>query len=131
MTFVRLALFPGGTAEHYRAVAEAIGDAPTPPGRLCFAAGPAADGWQIVQVWRTRRELDDFNRAVFLPALRRLGDGGFPAPPRVTDFEPTDVSFGTGAEPCRPGAEPAGRARRTDGTSSGPTAGAPGAGPPA
>ncbi len=106
MTFVRLAFFPDGTAEHHRALAAAIGDVQPPPGRLCFVAGPADGGWQVVQVWRSRAELDDFNRAVFLPALHRQGGAGFPSPPTVTDFEAVHTSFADGASERRSPAGP-------------------------
>ncbi len=90
MAFVRLAFFPGGTAAHYQAVADALGDLPAPAGRIMFAAGPVDGGWQVVQAWAFRDQLDEFNRTVFLPALARLGSRGFPAPPRVIDFEPSE-----------------------------------------
>lgn len=93
MAFVRLAFFPGGTAAHYRALGEAIGENTVPPGRLLFAAGPVTGGWQVVQVWTGREDLDAFNAAVFLPALARVHDG-FPNPPEVTDFETEDLMLG-------------------------------------
>ena len=89
MAFVRLAFFAGGTAAQYEALAAALAGSPVPPDRLLFAAGPVAGGWQVVQVWRSREAPDAFNAAVLLPALRRLGDRGFPRPPHVTDLEPT------------------------------------------
>jgi hypothetical protein len=86
MAFVRLARFPGATAEHFTALAASIGDIPTPVGRLLFVAGPSGDGWQVVQVWESKDQLDAFNQAVFFPALARM-DTVFPQPPIVTDFE--------------------------------------------
>lgn len=94
MTFVRLAFFPEGTAEHYAAVADALGVTEAPEGRLLFAAGEAGGGWQVVQVWRTREGLEHFNRTVFLPALAAMSAPGFPRPPEVTDFEAEVVSLG-------------------------------------
>ena len=88
MAFVRLALFPDGTAAQYEALASELAGSPTPADRLVFAAGPVDGGWQVVQVWRSRDALDAFNAAHLLPALRRLGDRGFPRPPQVTDLEP-------------------------------------------
>ncbi|WP_434439292.1 hypothetical protein [Lentzea sp. E54] len=86
MAFVRLAFFPGATAEHFADLAKEIGDE-VPDGRLLFAAGPGDGGWQVVQVWQSKDELDAFNQAVLFPAFARLGERGFPAPSQVTDFE--------------------------------------------
>ena len=94
MTFVRLAFFPEGTAEHYAAVADALGVTEPPEGRLLFAAGAAGGGWQVVQVWRTREGLEHFNRTVFLPALAAMSAPGFPRPPEVTDFEADVLALG-------------------------------------
>lgn len=69
MAFLRLAFFPGGTAEHWAAVVQAVGDIPPPKGRRAFAVGPVDDGWQVKQWWDTREDLEGFNRAVFLPAI--------------------------------------------------------------
>ncbi len=88
--FVRLAFFPDGTVEHYRAVDEALAGAPVPGERLVFIAGPVSDGWQVVQVWTHRRALDEWNAAWFLPTLGRLGPAGFPRAPLVTDFTADD-----------------------------------------
>lgn len=93
MAFVRLAFFPGGTADHYGVLARAIGEIPAPAGRLLFAAGERDGGWQLVQVWASRDALDAFNRDVFFPALAAVGPGGFPAAPQVTDFDTADLSF--------------------------------------
>ncbi|GAA4990103.1 hypothetical protein [Kineococcus glutinatus] len=87
MAFVRLAFFPGATREHFAAVEAAVGDVAPPPARRLFAAGPVPGGWQVVQVWRTAADLEEFNRTVYLPALRRLGAPPWPQPPQVTDLE--------------------------------------------
>ncbi len=94
MTFVRLAFFPEGTAEHYAGVADAIGVIEAPEGRVLFTAGAARGGWQVVQVWRTREGLEHFNRTVFLPALAAMSAPGFPRPPEVTDFQAEVLSLG-------------------------------------
>ena len=96
MAFVRLALFPDGTAEQYDALAAELAGAPMPTDRLLFAAGPVAGGWQVVQVWRSREALEAFNADVLLPALRRLGEQGFRRPPLVTDLEPAVLELGGG-----------------------------------
>lgn len=94
MAFLRMAFFPGGTIEHWRVVAAGVGHAPLPPGRLAFASGPAPGGWQVMQLWNSRDALDRFNRDVYLPALARLGAGGFPQPPIVTDIATVDAWIG-------------------------------------
>ena len=92
MAFVRLAFFPEGTEEQYRALAGAMGNLSRPQGRLAFATGPVTGGWQVVQIWRSRAELDAFNAAYLLPTLAKLGSTGFPVAPHVVDFEPVDLA---------------------------------------
>ena len=91
MAFVRVAYFPGATAEQYAALREALAAAPVPRARLLFVAGPTDGGWQVVQVWESRADLDAYNQEWFLPALRTVGDRGFPGPPAVTDMETVDL----------------------------------------
>jgi len=86
MVFVRLALFPGATAQHYARLQQVL-DAPAPAERYFFAAGPTTDGWQVVQAWRSQEDLDRFNADVLAPAYAALGGTPFPADPVVTDFE--------------------------------------------
>lgn len=93
MAFVRIAYFPGATAVQYGALRDALAAAPVPQGRLLFTAGPTEGGWQVVQVWETRAALDAFNQEWFLPALRSIGDRGFPSPPVVTDMETVDLAL--------------------------------------
>lgn len=85
---MRLALFPGATREHYEALGAALPEHEPPEHRLVFAAGPVEAGWQVVQVWRSKADLDVFNEAVLLPALSQVG---FPRPPVVTDFETAEL----------------------------------------
>jgi hypothetical protein len=87
VAFVRLAFFPGGTADQFAALADAVGEIPEAAERILFAAGPVPGGWQVVQVWRSQADLDAFNRAVFLPARERVGAAGLPVQPQVIDFE--------------------------------------------
>ena len=91
MAFVRIAFFPEATAEHYAALAAEIGEAPAPAARILFAAGPGDGGWRVVQVWQTAADLESFNQAILLPAMRRLGSRGFPLPPQIVDFQATDL----------------------------------------
>lgn len=92
MAFIRLARFPGAGSEHFDALAAALRHAPVPAARLLFAAGSIDGGWQVVQVWSSRAELEEFNRNHLLPALAALGPSGFPTPPAVTDFS-TEVMW--------------------------------------
>ncbi len=92
MAFVRLAFFPDATAEHFEALAGRMGGDVSPAGRLVFAAGAVAGGWQVVQVWHDRALLEEFNREHFLPALASLGPHAFPAPPRITDFSTSTLA---------------------------------------
>ena len=78
MAFMRLAFFPGGTAKQWAAVVGALGDAPPPEGRRAFAAGAVEGGWQVMQLWDSREDLEAFNHEVFLPSIADLGDRGFP-----------------------------------------------------
>ena len=92
MAFARIALFPGGTEAQHQAIVEALGDAQVDPaGRILFAAGPTDDGWQILQVWESREELDKWVEAHLGNAFARVGSRGYPAPPRITDFELHDL----------------------------------------
>jgi hypothetical protein len=90
-----LAYFEGGTAEQYGALGRALADAPVPPERRVFVAGPAPGGWQVVQVWDSKDALDVFNREWFLPALGRAGSRGFQGAPEVRDFHADDFWIGT------------------------------------
>ena len=96
MAFARIALFPGGMEEHHRAIVEALGEAHIDPaGRLLFAAGPTPEGWQIVQVWDSRERLEAWVQANLGQAFAHVGSRGYPAPPRITDFEIHDMLVGT------------------------------------
>jgi len=87
MALLRLAFFPGGTAEQWAAVVEALGEVPPPEGRRAFAAGAVEDGWQVMQLWDSREDLEGFNREVFFPSVAGLGDRGFTQVPVVRDIE--------------------------------------------
>lgn len=92
MAFARIALFPGGTEEQHRAIVEALGDAHADAeGRILFAAGPAPEGWQILQVWESRDQLERWVQANLGQAFASVGDRGYPAPPRISDVELHDL----------------------------------------
>jgi len=95
MAFARIAVFPGGTEEQHRAVVEALGESHVDPaGRILFAAGPTPDGWQILQVWDARETLEAWVQDNLGHAFARVGNRGYPAPPRITDFELHDLLVG-------------------------------------
>lgn len=89
---VRLAFFPGATRANFDRLAAELAGAPEPAARVLFAAGPVEGGWQVVQVWESREDLEAWNAAHFVPALRRIGPAAFPAPPQVSDVLPELVS---------------------------------------
>lgn len=91
MPFVRLAFFPGGTAEQYAVLSRELAGAPVPSGRLVLAAGPVDGGWQVVQIWDRQNGLDAFNQQWLVPAMRRAGGAGLAGPPVVRDFQPADL----------------------------------------
>jgi hypothetical protein len=94
MAYARLAMFPGGTEDQARTVAEELGQSNIdPPGRILFGAGPVEDGYQIIQVWETRADLDSFLESSFRPAMQRLtaAGRGWTSPPVVVDVELHDL----------------------------------------
>ena len=96
MAFARVAFFPGGTEDQYRAVADELGQAHSQPeGRILLAAGPTESGWEILQVWETEAELRRFAEEDLGPAFGRAGDRAFQAPPEITDFPLHDLITGS------------------------------------
>lgn len=94
MAYARLAVFPGGTEDQHRAVAEALGDAQVnAPGRLVFAAGPTPEGWQLIQVWESREQLEHWVEANLGAAFAKAGGRGYKSAPRITDFTLTDLQI--------------------------------------
>lgn len=92
MAFARIAVFPGGTQEQYAYLGELMGEGVSrQPERLLLAAGPSDEGWQIIQVWKSREALDRFVEEHLQPAFERAGDRGHPQPPSITDIELADL----------------------------------------
>jgi hypothetical protein len=92
MPFARIALFPEGTQEQHEAIVEGLGDSHVnAPGRILFAAGPTPEGWQIIQIWRTREELEQWVQDNLGKAFVHAGARGYKYPPKVTDFEVSEV----------------------------------------
>ncbi len=94
MAYARLAMFPGGTEEQARTVAEELGQGNIdPPGRILFGAGPNEDGYHIIQVWESRADMDSFLESSFRPAMQRLAAAGrgWTTAPIITDIELQDL----------------------------------------
>ena len=94
MAYARLAMFPGGTEEQARTVAEELGQSNIdPPGRILFGAGPVEGGYQIIQVWESQADMDSFLESSFRPAMQRLAAAGrgWTTIPVVTDVELHDL----------------------------------------
>ena len=92
MAFARLALFPQGTQQQHEAIVEGLGDAYAhAPGRLLFAAGPTPDGWQIMQIWESQAQLEQWVQDHLGRAFAHAGSRGYPNPPTVTDFDVPEV----------------------------------------
>jgi hypothetical protein len=57
--------------QEYEAVMEAVG--PAPRGRLFHCAGPAEEGWMVVEVWDSQESFDAFLTERLLPVVRKIG----------------------------------------------------------
>ena len=87
MAIARLALFPGGTEEQYKALVDALGPAHTEAkGRIMLAAGAVDRGWQLVQVWESERAIRQFVENHLRPAFAQAGERAFQQPSEITDF---------------------------------------------
>jgi hypothetical protein len=92
MTWARTVFYPGGTAEQYRAVIDAIGPAvENPPGRIFHAAGPTEGGWILLTVWETKEQFERFAAEHIGPGHQRAGDKGWRTQPQASDFTPEHV----------------------------------------
>lgn len=85
MPIVMVQNIPGGTQEQYDKVASRLTDGrglgslenwPV-DGILSHAAGPTADGWQVVDVWESEEAFGRFG-SVIGPILEEVGMGGLP-----------------------------------------------------
>jgi hypothetical protein len=79
------------------------------PGLLVHFARPTPDGCQVVEVWRSRKDSDQFNEQVVNPIVERFA-AGQPAPPAepvVEEFEvhglTTSVLDPAAGQPATPG----------------------------
>ncbi len=88
MAFVTIHEFEGGTRDQYEAAVGVVHPPEgLPPGQTHHYAGPSADGWVVVAAWDSKELWDKFREETLMPGLGGLGDTGFPAPPKETEFE--------------------------------------------
>jgi len=82
MTLLMTHFYPGGTAEQYAVVLDAVhADGDLPPGQFVSAAGPTEGGWLISAIWESREALDVFVSGTLMPALAGVS-GGFASAPQ-------------------------------------------------
>ena len=73
----------GGTEPLYeQVIAEVFPEGKLPEGWQVHIAGPAGNGWQVVNVVPSQEQFETFAREQLLPAAQQAGD----APPQITFF---------------------------------------------
>ena len=73
--------YPGGTAEQYSVVLNAVHpDGAFPPGQLSTASGPTDGGWLISSMWESRSAFESFVTDILMPSLACV-EGGFQSAP--------------------------------------------------
>ncbi len=81
MALLMTHFYPGGTAEQYEVVLNAVHpDGRLPSGQYSSAAGPTDGGWLISAVWESKEALDLFVTNTLMPALAGV-QGGFESAP--------------------------------------------------
>jgi hypothetical protein len=85
----------------YRAVNAQVTDETgegNPAGLLVHIARETADGFQVIEVWESKQQCDEFEDAVLAPIIDRVSGGQAPAREDVTEeFEVQNFFVGTGA----------------------------------
>ena len=75
--------FPDGNAQKYEQVTSKLfPEGKLPEGWQVHIAGPAGNGWQVVNVVPSQEQFETFAREQLLPATQQAGD----APPQITFF---------------------------------------------
>ena len=75
--------FSDGNAQKYEQVTgKLFPEGKLPEGWLVHIAGPAGNGWQVVNVVPSQEQFETFAREQLLPAAQQAGD----APPQITFF---------------------------------------------
>lgn len=81
ITFLMTHFYPGGTADQYAVVLDAVhADGALPPGQLSSAAGPTDGGWLICSTWESRAAFETFVADTLMPSLAGV-EGGFQTGP--------------------------------------------------
>ena len=75
----------------HRAVLEVMSEDGEVEGLLVHYAYPSADGFDLVEVWESKEQLDAFNREVFPKAIERAGIPMGERQPEPVEFTPTVV----------------------------------------
>jgi hypothetical protein len=75
--------FPDGNVQKYEQVTgKLFPEGKLPEGWQVHIAGPAGNGWQVVNVVPSQEQFETFAREQLLPAAQQVGD----APPQITFF---------------------------------------------
>ena len=81
MAFLMTHFYPGGTADQYAVILNAVhSEGALPPGQLSSAAGPTEGGWIISAVWESRGAFESFVAQTLMPSLAGVV-GGFETHP--------------------------------------------------
>ncbi|HEY8340512.1 MAG TPA: hypothetical protein VIK95_11610 [Egibacteraceae bacterium] len=97
MTYAYVQVLPGFSAERYEQVVRALGPGPY-EGLLAHLAGPCADGWRIIQVWRDADDYARFERSRLWDALAETGAMSGSQPPQFEWLSLSHVVVGGPAE---------------------------------
>ena len=78
-------------------VTEKIGEA-VPDGLLVHIARETPEGFQVIEVWKSKQECDEFQDSVLAPIIDRVSGGQAPPREQVTEeFEVENFFVGPGA----------------------------------
>ena len=94
MAIAMFAKIPGGTAEMYDALNEAIGVTPDnlPDGLISHYTGPLGeDKWIVFDVWESQEDFERFAETQLKPAMEKVA--GADAPPMEPRFVPLYNEF--------------------------------------
>jgi hypothetical protein len=81
--------FKGGTKEQYDNTVKAVhpdGGKSLPAGQSYHAAGPTADGFQVIAIWDSRASWETFRDETLLPTFANA-ENVLPGPPEITEFD--------------------------------------------
>jgi hypothetical protein len=78
-------------------ISETQGDG-TPEGLLVHIARKTAEGFQVIEVWESKRQCDEFQDNVLAPIIDRVSGGQAPQRADVSEeFDVLNFFIGTGA----------------------------------